>query len=82
MERDTAPPVAARYRERIGALSGAQRLEIAASLSEGVRALALAGLRERHPGASAAELRCRLAALLYGREIAGRAFGPLPDDVP
>lgn len=82
MERDTAPSVATRYRERIGALSGAERLEIAASLSEGVRALALAGLRERHPAASGAELHCRLAALLYGRAIAERAFGPLPDDVP
>jgi hypothetical protein len=41
-----------------------------------------AGLRSRHPGASERELRCRLAALLYGRAAAERIFGPVPDDVP
>jgi hypothetical protein len=78
MERDTAPEPAARYRQLIGAMTGAQRLERAAELSAGVRALAEAGLRHRHPGASAAELRWRLAALLYGRPIAERTLGPLP----
>ena len=81
MRRDTVPPVAARYEELIGALSGAQRLEIAARLTEGVRALAEAGLRDRHPGAGEAEIRCRLTALLYGRPVAERLFGSVPDDV-
>lgn len=78
MDLDTAPAQAARYRDLIGALSGARRLEIAAQLSQGVRALAEAGLRHRHPGASRQELRWRLAALLYGRSVAERIFGPLP----
>lgn len=78
MPLDTAPAAAARYRERIGALTGARRLEIAAQLSQGVRALAEAGLRHRHPGASEPELRWRLAALLYGRSAADRLFGTLP----
>lgn len=81
MERDTAPAVAARYDAMIGGLSGARRLEIAAQLSQGVRTMAEAGLRSRHPGASEDELRCRLAALLYGRDIALRLFGAVPDDV-
>jgi hypothetical protein len=82
MERDTAPAVAARYDAMIGALSGARRLEIAAQLTQGVRTLAEAGLRSRHPAANDDEIRCRLAALLYGRPVAERLFGTVPDDVP
>ena len=81
MAPDTAPEVAARYRGRIRALTGARRLEIAAQLTEGVRTLAEAGLRRRHPGASADELRCRLAALLHGRAVAERLFRRVPADV-
>jgi len=41
------------------ALPGARRLDIAAQLSAGVRAMAEAGLRHRHPEASGEEIRCR-----------------------
>jgi SAM-dependent methyltransferase len=78
MERDTAPEVTRRYHARIGALGGARRLEIAAQLTQGVRTLAEAGLRHRHPGASDEEVRCRLAALLYGRDVAERSSGSAP----
>ena len=81
MNLDTSPRMAARYDELLGELDGARRLEIAAQLSEGVRALAEAGLRHRHPGAAPEELRCRLAALLYGRATAERLFGQVPEDV-
>jgi len=80
MLRDTAPAMEKRYHERIGQLSGAERLEIAAQLSSGVRAMAEAGLRHRHPGASEEELRCRLVVLLYGRDVAARLFPAVPDD--
>lgn len=80
MLRDTAPAMEKRYNERIGQLSGAERLEVAAQLSSGVRAMAEAGLRHRHPGASEEELRCRLVVLLYGRDIASRIFATVPDD--
>lgn len=82
MERDTAPEMAARYDAMIRALPGARRLEIAASLTSGVRALAEAGLRSRHPGASDDEIRCRLTALLYGRAFAEQHFRDVPADVP
>jgi len=82
MERDTAPEMAARYDAMIGALPGERRLAIAAQLSEGARAMAEAGLRSRHPGATDREIRCRLAALLYGRDAAARLFGSVPSDVP
>ena len=80
MLRDTAPAMEKRYHERIGQLSGAERLEIAAQLSSGVRAMAEAGLRQRHPGAPPEELRCRLVVLLYGRDVAARIFTAVPDD--
>jgi hypothetical protein len=45
-----------------------------------VRALALAGLRDRHPNASEDELRVRLAVRLYGRAVATKLFRDVPDD--
>jgi len=82
VERDTAPAVAARYDALMGALPGDRRLAIAAQLSAGARAMAEAGLRSRHPGAPDGEIRCRLAALLYGRAVAERLFPDVPADVP
>ncbi len=42
-----------------------------------VRCLAMAGLARRHPDASPAELRRRLAGLLFGEDLAEKAYGPL-----
>lgn len=42
--------------------------------------LALAGPRERHPGASLQELCPRLADLLLGPALAQEVYGPLPND--
>ena len=75
---DTDPVQLDRYRERLRAMSPAQRLEIAAGLTRATRDLAEAGIRSRHPGASEAEVRWRFAALLYGPEIARRVLGDLP----
>ncbi len=82
MVSDTSPAAAARYAERLRALGPAERLAIAAGLTQGVRALAEAGIRQRHPGAGPEEVRRRLAALLYGRATAERLFGPLPPGDP
>ncbi len=80
MQRDTAPEMEIRYQERLGRLTGAERLEVAVQLSAGVRAMAEAGLRHRHPKASDEELRCRLVVLLYGRDVAARLFDGVPED--
>ena len=50
------------------------------SLTHAVRELATAGLRVRHPDATAEELRVRLAVRLYGRDAGMRLFGAVPDD--
>lgn len=48
-------------------------------LNRSARLLALAGLRHRHPDASEAELRRRLADLILGPELAALVYGPLPE---
>lgn len=78
MERDTDPRAAARYHALIGAMTPRQRLAQVARLSAGIRVLAEAGLRRRHPHAGPQELRWRLADLCYGREITERLLGPCP----
>ena len=77
---DTSPRQSARYVELLRARAPHERLAISMSLTRAVRELAMAGLRERHPGASEEELRVRLAVRLYGREVAERLFGHVPDD--
>ena len=78
MLRDTDPRAAAAYYRLIGTMPPIERLAQVARLSLGVRALAWAGLRRRHPKAGEEELRWRFVALCYGRELAERAFGPCP----
>lgn len=60
--RDATP------RRKLAVMTGAIRT---------ARALALAGLRERHPGESPARRWRRLADLWLGPELAAKAYGPL-----
>jgi hypothetical protein len=77
---DTVPAADARYHELLRTQSPAARLAQAAALTRAVRQLAEAGIRRRHPGASDAEVRVRLATRLYGRDVAERLFGSVPHD--
>ena len=65
---------------RLRQASALEKWRMVADLNASVRALALAGLRQRHPHADEAELRRRLAGLLLGEELAERAYGPLPEE--
>jgi hypothetical protein len=56
-----------------------RKLEMLAQLNATARLLALSGLRQRHPKASEAQLRRRLAGLLLGEEKAGKVYGELED---
>ena len=80
MPQDTTPEADARYHALLRAQQPAARLAQAASLSRAVRRLAEAGIRQRHPEASEAEVRIRLTARLYGRDTAQRLFGSVPAD--
>lgn len=46
-------------------------------LNRMARALAVSGLRRRHPDASEEEIRRRLAGILLGEELATKAYGEL-----
>ena len=63
-------------------MSGAQRVEIAARLSEDVRAIAMAGIRARHPEYSDREIWFALQRLLLGDELFGRAWPLAPRLAP
>ena len=52
------------------------------SMNRTLRALALAGLRQRYPDDSPAQRRRRLADLILGPELADRALGPDPERGP
>ncbi len=75
MMRDTSLSQQNDYYARLARLTPEQRLRIAASLSAGVRRLAEAGIRQRHPEATADEVRVRLTVRLYGRGAGRRLFG-------
>ena len=55
--------------------SPTRKMEMVAELNAAARLLALAGLRERHPGADEAELRRRLADLILGKDLARKVYG-------
>ena len=77
--RDTSPAAQARYEELLRAMPPERKLEAAMRLSQAVRELALAGLRESFPRADEHELKVRLTVRLYGREAALRLFGAVPE---
>jgi hypothetical protein len=55
-----------------------QKFKMVHQLNASVRTLAWSGLRQRHPQASEAELRRRLADIVLGAELAAKVYGPLP----
>lgn len=77
---DTSPAANARYHELLRAMPPERRLEVAMGLTQTVRELALAGIRQRNPQADEHELQVRLTARLYGRATAVRLFGAVPED--
>lgn len=54
-----------------------RKLEMMEGLNRAARQLALMGLRQRFPNASAEELKRHLATVTLGEEIATRVYGPI-----
>jgi hypothetical protein len=77
--RDTSPAARARYNELLRAMPPERKLEATMRLSQAVRELALAGVRETFPRADEYELKVRLTVRLYGREAALHLFGSVPE---
>jgi hypothetical protein len=80
MLQDTSKAGLGRYHQLLRAQEPYERLAQAAALTRMVRELAEAGIRQRHPTASEAEVRARLTVRLYGRETAQRLFRQIPED--
>lgn len=80
LSRDTTPEA---ERIQIGLLRQMpswRKMELVNQLTQMSYALALTGLRHRHPEASDEELRRRLADHILGRELAACVYGPLPPE--
>lgn len=77
---DSSPEVEKLRIELIRRMPPWKRLYLAGQMIETVRLLNLSGLRQRHPDASEAELKRRLADLWLGPELALKVYGPLGDE--
>ncbi len=78
LSRDTTLEAEAVRIEIYRRMSPGQKLALVEEANRTARALALAGLRRRHPNAGEAELFRRLMDLTLGEELAMEAYGPHP----
>jgi hypothetical protein len=74
---DTHPSMEALQIQLLRQASPARKMEMLAQLNASARALALSGLRSRHPQVGEAELLRRLADLLLGEELARKVYGEI-----
>jgi hypothetical protein len=81
LSRDTDREAERVLVEIMSALPAWKKLALLDDACSTARALALAGLRARHPAASEDTLRRMLMDLLLGEEIAARVWGPLDEPV-
>jgi hypothetical protein len=79
---DTQSAIEQRQIERLREMPPWRKLALMSDMSQTVRTLALAGLRQRFPDDSPPQRRRRLADLILGPELAARAYGPLSEDEP
>jgi len=79
LSSDTHPKMEALQIQFWRQASPTRKMHILAQLNASARTLAQAGLRARYPQASEAELRRRLAGLLWGEDLARKVYGELHD---
>jgi hypothetical protein len=70
--RDTSAAASERQLEAFRAMTPGERVAIAAAMSDEIRVLAVAGIRDRHPAFTDDEVATRLAAILLGPELADK----------
>jgi hypothetical protein len=76
---DTSPDIEDVQIEGLRQMHPWRKMALMAEMSQTVRALAMAGLRQRHPDDTPAQRRRRMADLLLGPELAACVYGPLPE---
>ena len=72
---DTDPEVERRQLEIFRGMSAGQKIQLVDQAWLTARSLGMAGLKQRFPGADEEELLYRWAALIYGEDLARRAYG-------
>jgi hypothetical protein len=77
---DTHPDIERLQIERLRQMPTWRKMALMAEMTESVRILALAGLRQRYPTDTPAQRRRRLADLLLGSDLAARAYCPFPEE--
>ena len=77
---DTSPAMEALQVQLLRTTPSWRKMEMLAGLNASARGLALAGLRQRFPHASDAELNRCLADLLLGPDLARKVYGEVEDD--
>jgi hypothetical protein len=75
---DTSPEIDALQLKLLRQASPARKLELLAQVNDTVRALALSGLRTRHPDDPSEIIQRRLADLILGAEVAKKVYGRAP----
>lgn len=80
LSSDTHPDIERLQIQRLRQMPAWRKMALVGEMNRTVRALALAGLRQRYPEDSPAQRQRRLADLLLGPELAARAYGPLPEE--
>lgn len=76
---DTDPEIENLLLEGLRRMPPWRKVALVCDMNRTVRALALAGLRQRYPDDSPAQRHRRLADLVLGPELAARVFGPGPE---
>jgi hypothetical protein len=71
---DTSPEIEQRQVERWRTMSPAEKAAVVSGLTITAYELAMAGIRQRHPGASPREQFLRLAVITLGRDLAARVY--------
>ncbi|MGH7327689.1 MAG: hypothetical protein ACREJX_05005 [Polyangiaceae bacterium] len=71
---DTSDAARAAQVAAIGRLSPEERLRIGIDLSQATRRIALDGIRRRRPDLTEEDARYELARMLYGADLAARAW--------
>jgi len=66
---DTSPEIAALQRQRLAAMSLAERGRLMSELCQTVTDVAIAGIRREHPDATEAEVRSHLLLRRYGADF-------------
>ena len=75
---DTSPDAHAVHVSALRSRTGSQRVRMALSMSEELRAISRSGIRSRHPAYSEEEVSWALFRLLHGDELFTRAWPAAP----